>query len=75
MVNLFCAPMKSMTTAVRIEKALDRLRQRYGVSGSLTSELKVKAIRNGVKVAFNSNETNHTNKSERDFFLNFRLYR
>ena len=33
MVNLFCAPMKSMSTSIRIEKALDRLRQRYGVSG------------------------------------------
>ena len=53
MVNLFCAPMKSMNTALRIEKVLNRLRQRYGVSGSLTSEPKVKAIRNGAKVAFN----------------------
>ena len=26
MMNLFCAPMKSMTTAQRFEKALDRLR-------------------------------------------------
>ena len=54
MVNLFCAPMKSMSTSVRIEKALDRLRQRYGVSGGLTSEPKVRAIRHGAKVAFNS---------------------
>ena len=54
MVNLFCAPMKSMTTALRIEKALDRLRQRYGVFGCLTPEPKVKAIRNGAKGAFNS---------------------
>ena len=54
MVNLFCAPMKSMTTALRIAKALDRLKQRYGVSEGLTSEPKVKAIRNGAKVAFNS---------------------
>ena len=54
MVNLFCAPVKSITTAVRIEKALDRLRQRYGVSEGLTSEPKVKAIRNGARVAFNS---------------------
>ena len=28
MVNLFCAPLKNMTTTQRIEKALDRLRQR-----------------------------------------------
>ena len=54
MVNLFCAPMKSMSTSIRIEKALDRLRQRYGVSGGLTSEPKVRAIRHGAKVAFNS---------------------
>ena len=33
MVNLFCAPLKNMTTTQRIEKALDRLRQRYGVPG------------------------------------------
>ena len=41
MVNLFCAPIKNMTTAQRIEKALDRLRQRYGVSSGLTSEPRV----------------------------------
>ena len=52
MVNLFCAPMKSMTTAQRIEKALDRLRQRYDVSSGLTSEPKVIAIRHGAKVNF-----------------------
>ena len=33
MVNLFCAPLKNMTTTQRIEKAFDRLRQRYGVPG------------------------------------------
>ena len=33
MVNLFCVPMKNVSTSTRIEKALDRLRQRYGVSG------------------------------------------
>ena len=54
MVNLFCAPMKNMSTAQRIEKALDRLRQRYGVSGGLTSEPKIIAIRHGAKIAFNS---------------------
>ena len=52
MVNLFCTPMKSMTTAQRIEKALDRLRQRYGVSSGLTSEPRVIAIRHGAKVNF-----------------------
>ena len=34
MVNLFTAPMRSMSTVQQIEKALDRLRQRYGVSGA-----------------------------------------
>ena len=52
MVNLFCAPMKSMTTSQRIEKALDRLRQRYGVSSGLMSEPKLMAIRHAVKVSF-----------------------
>ena len=51
MVNLFCAPMKGLTTSQRIEKALNRLRQRYGVSGGLSSEPKVMAIRNAAKVA------------------------
>ena len=54
MVNSFCAPMKNMSTAQRIEKALDRLRQRYGVSGGLTSEPKIIAIRHAAKIAFNS---------------------
>ena len=50
MVNLFCAPMKSMSASIRIEKALDRLRQRYVVSGRLTSEPKVRAIRHGARL-------------------------
>ena len=50
MVNLFCAPMRGLTTSQRIEKALDRLRQNYGVSGGLSSEPKVMAIRNAPKV-------------------------
>ena len=54
MVNLFCVPMKNMSTSRRIEKALDRLRQRYGVSGELTSEPTVIAVRNGPKVSFTS---------------------
>ena len=52
MVNLFFAPMKSISTSQRIEKALDRLRQRYGVPSGLTSEPKVIEIRNGPKIAF-----------------------
>ena len=47
MVNLFCAPLRSMTTMQRIEKAIDRLRQRYGVFGGVTSEPQVVAIRKG----------------------------
>ena len=52
-VNLFLAPMKSVTTSDLIEKALDRLRQRYGVSGGLTTEPHVIEIRNGEKVTYN----------------------
>ena len=54
-VNLFLAPMKSISTSERIEKALDRLRQRYGVSGGLTTEPQVIEIRNGAKIAYNVN--------------------
>ena len=44
-----------MSTSQRIEKALDRLSQRYGVSGGATSEPEVRAICYGPKVSFNSN--------------------
>ena len=54
MVNLFLAPMKSISTSQRIEKALDRLRQRYGVSGGLTTEPQIIDIRHGTKVVFNT---------------------
>ena len=54
MVDLFCVPMRSMSTSRRIEKALDRLHQKYGVLGELTSEPKVVAVRNGPKVSFTS---------------------
>ena len=54
MINLFCAPTKSMTTAQRIEKALSRLRQQYGVTGGLTSVPKIRSIRHGSKVSHNS---------------------
>ena len=50
MINLFFAPLKGMTTGQRIEKALERLRQRYGVSGGFASEPKVVEIRFGPKV-------------------------
>ena len=52
MINLFCVSMKNMSTSRRIKKALNRLRQRYGVSEGLTSEPKVIAVHNGSKVSF-----------------------
>ena len=51
MVNLFFAPMRNMSVCRRIERALDRLRQRYAVSGGLTSEPKIAKIRTGPRVA------------------------
>ena len=54
MVNLFFAPMKSLSTSQHIEKALDRSRQGYGVPSGLTSEPKIIEIRNGLKVTLNS---------------------
>ena len=54
MVNLFFAPMSAMSTSQRVEKALARLRERYGVPGGLTSEPKVMEIRYGPKIAFNT---------------------
>ena len=53
-VNLFLARMKNMSTSQCIEKALDRPRQRYGVSNGLTTEPKIIVIRNGPKVTFSS---------------------
>ena len=52
MVNLFLVPLKNMSTSQRVEKAIDRLRQRYGVSGGLITERQIVAIRNGPKVIF-----------------------
>ena len=62
MVNLFCAPMKNMSTAQSIEKALDRLRQRYGISGGFSSEPKVRAVRHGPKISFNATSLKSFNK-------------
>ena len=50
MVNLFFAPFKNMTTQQRIDRALKRLRQRYGVPSGFVSEPKVAEVRNGPKV-------------------------
>ena len=54
MVNLFIAPMRCMSTAQQIEKALDRLRQRFGVSGGLTTEPQIIDIRLGPRVVFST---------------------
>ena len=51
MVNLFFSPMRNISTSKRVERALDRLRQRYGVSGGLISEPKIAKIRTGPRVA------------------------
>ena len=53
MVNLFVAPMKSLSISQRIEMALGRLRQRYGVPGGLTTEPKIIEIRSGSVISFN----------------------
>ena len=42
-----------MSTVQRIEKALDCLRQRYGVSGGLTTEPQIIDIHLGPRVVFN----------------------
>ena len=62
MVNLFFAPMKSLSTSQRIEKALDRLCQRYGVPSGLTSEPKIIEIRNEPKVTLNSTSLKNFNE-------------
>ena len=46
--------MRCLPTPQRIEKAHDRLRERYGVSGGLTSESQIISIRHGPKVVFTS---------------------
>ena len=38
MVNLFFAPFKNMTTQQRIDRALEHLRQRYGVPSGFVSK-------------------------------------
>ena len=54
MINLFFAPIKSMTTAQRIEKTFSRLRQSIGVTRRLTPEPKIRSIRHDPKVSHNS---------------------
>ena len=62
MVNLFFAPMKAMTTSQRIEKALARLKERYGVPAGLTSEPKVREIRHGPSISFKTASLKSFNK-------------
>ena len=50
MVNFFFTPFKNMTTQQRIDHALERLRQRYGVPNGFASEPEVAEVRNGPKV-------------------------
>ena len=63
MVNLFLAPMKNMSTLQRIEKAIDRLQQRYEVSGGPTTEPQIIAICNGPKVIFNATSLKSFNEN------------
>ena len=51
-VNLFVAPITGVSTSQRIEMALDRLRQRYVVSGGFVTEPKIIEIRNGPVITF-----------------------
>ena len=54
MVNLFIAPIRNMLRAQRIAKTFDRLRQRCGVSGGLTTKPQIIKICLGPKVMFNT---------------------
>ena len=53
MINIFIAPMKSLSTSQHIEMAFSRLKQRYGVPGGLTTEPIIVDIRKGPVVSFN----------------------
>ena len=50
LVNLFFAPMKNLSTSEWVEKAIARLRERYGVLGGLITEPEIVRIRTGSKV-------------------------
>ena len=62
MINLFYVMIENVSTPTRIEQALDRLKQRYGVSNGLTSEPKIIPIRNGQKVLSDINSLKIYNK-------------
>ena len=53
MVNLFFGPMRGLSTSERVEKALERLSERYSVPGGLTAEPAIVDIRNGSRVLHN----------------------
>ena len=55
MVYLFVAPKTGVSTSQRIEIALYRLRQRYGVSGGFATEPKIIEIHNGPVITFRFN--------------------
>ena len=50
MFNLFFAPFENKTTQQRIDRALERLRQRCGGPSGFVSEPKVAEVQNGPKV-------------------------
>ena len=62
MVNLFVAPIKSLSISQLIEMALGRLRQGYGAPGGLTTEPKIIEISSGSVVSFNVASLKHVNE-------------
>ena len=58
----FLASMKSVSDLQCIKKALDCLRQRYGVSGGLITESKIIEIRHRAKITFNVGSLKHFNE-------------
>ena len=63
MINLFFGPMRNMPTDRRIERALDRLRERYGVSGGFVTEPEVIKIRTGPKFVHTIDSLKSLNES------------
>ena len=60
--NLFFAPFKNKTTQQRIDRALERLRQRYGGPSGFVLEPKVAEVQNGPKVTHIVSSLNHLMK-------------
>ena len=57
LVNLFFAPMKNLSTSERVEKAIARLRERYGVLGGLITEPEIVGIHGGSVVEWLKHRT------------------